>query len=51
MEKAGRGKEYRPILNAQISQLIREMEVIDKQRTSQLNYIISQAEEEEENSS
>lgn len=42
MEKTGRGKEYRPIINAQISQLIREMEVIDKQRTAQLNYILDQ---------
>ncbi|XP_076824027.1 UPF0193 protein EVG1-like [Clavelina lepadiformis] len=36
MEKVGQGKNYRPIISSQISQLIKEMEDIDKQRTAQL---------------
>nr|CAB3226780.1 UPF0193 protein EVG1-like [Phallusia mammillata] len=36
MEKLGQGKKYRPIISSQISILIREMEIIDKERTAKL---------------
>ena len=36
MEKIGQGKDYRSIINTQISGLIREMEIIDKQRSEEL---------------
>ncbi|CAD5122177.1 DgyrCDS10623 [Dimorphilus gyrociliatus] len=36
MESIGKGKEYRHIINTEISRLIREMEVIDRKRTKKL---------------
>ncbi|XP_019618807.1 PREDICTED: UPF0193 protein EVG1 homolog [Branchiostoma belcheri] len=36
MENLGRGKDYRTIIRTEISQKIREMEVIDRKRTEQL---------------
>ncbi|XP_035659402.1 UPF0193 protein EVG1 homolog [Branchiostoma floridae] len=36
MEQLGRGKDYRTIIRTEISQKIREMEVIDRKRTEQL---------------
>jgi len=42
MEKLGQGKHYRPIISSQISQLIREMEVIDKHRTAVLEQALDE---------
>ncbi|XP_075039070.1 UPF0193 protein EVG1 [Mixophyes fleayi] len=36
MEAMGRGKQYQNIINTEISQKLREMEIIDKQRSSEL---------------
>ncbi|KAI0216676.1 UPF0193 protein EVG1 [Lamellibrachia satsuma] len=36
MEAIGQGKQYRVIIQTEISQLIREMEVLDKKRTTEL---------------
>ncbi|XP_040264411.1 UPF0193 protein EVG1 [Bufo bufo] len=36
MEALGRGKQYHTIINTEISQKVREMEIIDKQRSSEL---------------
>ena len=36
MEKLGEGKDYRTLIVTEISQKIREMEVIDKKRSNEL---------------
>ncbi|KAM4721699.1 UPF0193 protein EVG1 [Rhinophrynus dorsalis] len=40
MEALGRGKEYYSIINTEISQKLREMEVIDKQRSMELRDLL-----------
>ena len=40
MEDLGQGKQYRPIIQTEISQKIRELELIDKQRTVQLEKLL-----------
>ncbi|XP_039266154.1 UPF0193 protein EVG1 homolog [Styela clava] len=47
MEKLGQGKQHRSVINTQISQLIREMEVIDKHRTELLEKALDEQEEAE----
>lgn len=42
MFQTGKGREYEPIISVQISKLIREMEVIDQQRTAQLQQQLQQ---------
>ncbi|KAL9956561.1 hypothetical protein ACROYT_G038054 [Oculina patagonica] len=37
MEALGQGKKYRPIISTEISQKIRELELIDKERSQELN--------------
>ncbi|XP_041474302.1 UPF0193 protein EVG1 homolog [Lytechinus variegatus] len=44
MRKLGKEKHYKTIINTEISQKIREMEVIDKQRTQQLKKAIAEKE-------
>ncbi|XP_074647672.1 UPF0193 protein EVG1 homolog [Tubulanus polymorphus] len=43
MESVGQGPKYRPIVETEISQKIREMEVIDKKQTAELEKIIAAA--------
>lgn len=44
MEALGRGKQYFNIINTEISQKLREMEIIDKQRSSELREALQKAE-------
>ncbi|XP_056379932.1 UPF0193 protein EVG1 isoform X2 [Hyla sarda] len=44
MEALGRGKQYYNMINTEISQKLREMEIIDKQRSSELREALQQAE-------
>uniref|UniRef100_F6VB34 Uncharacterized protein n=2 Tax=Ciona intestinalis TaxID=7719 RepID=F6VB34_CIOIN len=44
MESAGQGSKYRPIIASQISLLIREMEMIDKERSKKLESAIMNSE-------
>ncbi|XP_045212817.2 UPF0193 protein EVG1-like [Mercenaria mercenaria] len=44
MEAVGQGDKHRPLIETQISQLIREMEVIDKKRTKELEQLIAREE-------
>ncbi|KAL4240777.1 hypothetical protein ACF0H5_001565 [Mactra antiquata] len=44
MEAVGQGDKHRPLIETQISQLIREMEVIDKKRTRELEQLIAREE-------
>ncbi|XP_002733278.1 UPF0193 protein EVG1-like [Saccoglossus kowalevskii] len=44
MESLGKGKEFRPIIATEISRSIREMEIIDKQRTAELEKAIAERE-------
>lgn len=45
MEKVGKGKEYSPIISAQISGLVREMEIIDRKRSEELANALAEAED------
>lgn len=40
MEKHGQGAKFRPLIETEISQKIREMELIDKKRTAELERLI-----------
>ncbi|XP_072168283.1 UPF0193 protein EVG1-like [Diadema setosum] len=51
MKKLGKEKHYKTIISTEISQKIREMEVIDKQRTQQLKRAIEESERREAHSS
>ncbi|KAK3089632.1 hypothetical protein FSP39_005217 [Pinctada imbricata] len=44
MEKVGQGAKYKNIIETEISQMIREMEVIDKKRTTELERMIAEDE-------
>ncbi|XP_069824990.1 UPF0193 protein EVG1 isoform X2 [Dendropsophus ebraccatus] len=44
MEALGRGKQYYNMINTEISQKLREMEIIDKQRSSELQEALRKAE-------
>ncbi|KAL3876289.1 hypothetical protein ACJMK2_034154 [Sinanodonta woodiana] len=44
MENLGQGSKYRPIIETEISGLIREMELIDKKRTAELEKLIAEDE-------
>ncbi|WAQ97325.1 EVG1-like protein [Mya arenaria] len=44
MEAVGQGAKHRSVIETQISQLIREMEVIDKKRTKELEELIAREE-------
>jgi len=44
MEQMGKGGEYRGMIAAEISQKVREMELIDKKRTAELQNLIAQEE-------
>ncbi|KAK3586063.1 hypothetical protein CHS0354_033185 [Potamilus streckersoni] len=44
MENLGQGSKYRPIIETEISGLIREMELIDKKRTAELEKLIAEEE-------
>jgi len=39
MEELGQGKQYRTIISTEISQKIRELELIDKERSKELNLV------------
>jgi hypothetical protein len=41
MDSLGRGKEYRQQILTEISQIRREMELIDKHRTAELNKLLN----------
>lgn len=41
MEKVGQGEKFRSLIETQISQAIREMELIDKKRTKELEELIA----------
>lgn len=45
MIKLGQGDKYRSIISTEISQLIREMEVIDRKRTAELERVLDQQED------
>ncbi|XP_053577219.1 UPF0193 protein EVG1 [Bombina bombina] len=51
MEALGRGKEYQNIIRTEISQKLREMEVIDKMRCAELRAELHRSEGESESSS
>ncbi|CAL1536661.1 unnamed protein product [Lymnaea stagnalis] len=44
MEAIGKGDKYRTIIATEISQLVREMELIDKKRSAQLQTLLEQEE-------
>ncbi|KAM3914741.1 UPF0193 protein EVG1 [Leptodactylus fuscus] len=44
MEALGRGKQYSNIINTEISQKLREMEIIDKRRSSELREALQRSE-------
>ncbi|KAG8556526.1 hypothetical protein GDO81_018106 [Engystomops pustulosus] len=44
MESLGRGKQYYNIINTEISQKLREMEIIDKQRSAELREALKKSE-------
>ncbi|OCT85521.1 UPF0193 protein EVG1 [Xenopus laevis] len=44
MEALGRGKDYRNIINTEISQKLREMQIIDKQRSMELKELLQKSE-------
>ncbi|KAK6171131.1 hypothetical protein SNE40_019387 [Patella caerulea] len=46
MIKLGRGKEFKTVIDTEISQLVREMELIDKKRTKELEVLIQKKERE-----
>ncbi|XP_028415882.1 UPF0193 protein EVG1 homolog [Dendronephthya gigantea] len=50
MERLGQGKKYRSIIAAEISQGIRELEMIDKKRTKELNLALEKETDTSENS-
>ncbi|XP_061181162.1 UPF0193 protein EVG1-like, partial [Saccostrea echinata] len=51
MEKHGQGAKYRPLINTEISQKIREMELIDKKRTAELERLIEEEKKGKQTSS
>lgn len=48
MRSVGRSGEYEAVISAQISQLVREMEAIDRERNAQLAARIKQAEQQQQ---
>jgi len=46
MEALGQGKQYRTIIATEISQKIRELELIDKERSKELNLAEQQEQEQ-----
>eukprot|EP00079_Xenopus_tropicalis_P035376 XP_017949147.1 PREDICTED: UPF0193 protein EVG1 [Xenopus tropicalis] len=44
MEALGKGKDYRNIINTEISQKLREMEILDKQRSTELKELLQKSE-------
>ncbi|XP_068108183.1 UPF0193 protein EVG1 isoform X2 [Hyperolius riggenbachi] len=44
MEALGRGKQYRNMINTEISQKLREMEIIDKKRSAELREALQMSE-------
>ncbi|XP_038068107.1 UPF0193 protein EVG1 homolog [Patiria miniata] len=49
MNRLGKGKEFQPIIATEVSQKLREMEVIDKKRTAQLQQAIQAKERQTAN--
>ncbi|XP_060567568.1 UPF0193 protein EVG1 homolog [Ruditapes philippinarum] len=49
MEAVGQGEKHRPLIETQISQLIREMELIDKKRSKELEELIAREDAKKKN--
>ncbi|XP_048759012.1 UPF0193 protein EVG1 homolog [Ostrea edulis] len=51
MEQHGQGAKYRPVIETEISQKIREMELIDKKRTAELERLLEADRKKQQSSS